>query len=160
IKTVRELETDPDRNAKLYKLEFALERDVPSPEPITEVPFEEWMKLWDRPNLLPDAWFIAVHDGEYVGSTNLWKTQARDDLLYTGLTGVLREYRRKGIATALKLQAVRYAQTHGISQVRTWNAQSNEGMLGINVRLGFVRQPAYIMFTRKLREEEAEAAAV
>ncbi len=31
-----------------------------------------------------------------------------------------------------------------------WNATVNEGMLGINVKLGFVRQPAWVTFVRKL----------
>ena len=74
--------------------------------------------------------------------------EARPHLLYTGLTGVRRSHRRKGIALALKLRAVDYARRHGIEEVRTWNASTNEGMLGINIRLGFQRQPAWIDFVK------------
>lgn len=153
IRTVRELEADPERDRKLYDLDWALDQDVPSPEPPTRVPYEEWQKVWQRSNLLPDGWFVAVHDGRYVGTTNLWSLQATPDTLETGLTGVLRSYRRQGIATALKLRAVAYAQSRGIREVRTWNASNNVGMLSINIALGFVRQPASIDFVKHLKEE-------
>lgn len=153
LKTVQELESDPDRDEKLYELEWEIEQDVPAPKPPTKMPFAEWKKIWTRTNLLPDAWWIAVQDGRYVGQSNLWGSQARQDLLYTGLTGVARSHRRMGIASALKIQAVRYAQEKGIVEVRTWNEAHNEGMLDINVRLGFVRQPVHIEYIKKLREE-------
>lgn len=153
LKTVRELESDPDRDHKLYEMEWAIEQDVPAPKPPTKMPFDEWQKIWTRTNLIPDAWWIGVQDGQYVGQTNLWTSQAREDVLYTGLTGVIRSHRRMGIASALKVQAVRYAQENGIGEVRTWNEANNEWMLDINVRLGFVRQPTHIEFIKKLREE-------
>lgn len=153
LKTVRELESDPERDRKLYEMGWQIEQDVPAPKPPTKMPFDEWQKVWTRTNLLPDAWWIAVQDGQYVGQTNLWGSQARQDVLYTGLTGVVRSHRRMGIASALKIQAVRYAQERGIAEVRTWNEANNEGMLDINVRLGFVRQPAHIEYMKKLREE-------
>jgi len=155
IKSVRELESDPDRDRKLYELEWEVEKDVPMPKPPTKMPFEEWQKVWTRTNLLPDAWWIAVQDGHYVGETNFWGSHAQPGVLYTGLTGVVRSRRRMGIASALKIHAVRYAQTHRFREIRTWNEAHNEGMLDINARLGFVRQPAHIDYVRKLREEPA-----
>jgi len=153
LKTVQELESDPDRNRKLYELEWEIDRDVPAPKPPTKKPFGEWQKVWAHTNLILDAWWIAVQDGRYIGQTNLWGSQARPDLLYTGLTGVARSHRRMGIASALKVQAMRYAQQKGTAEVRTWNEANNAGMLDINVRLGFVRQPAHIEYMKKLREE-------
>jgi GNAT superfamily N-acetyltransferase len=153
IKTIRELESDPERDAKLYALDMQLEHDVPSPDPISDVPLEEWVKVWDRPNLLKDGWFVAVHNGEYIGESSLWKSETLSHVLYTGLTGVHRDYRRQGIATALKLAAIRYAQQHNITEIRTWNEVNNQGMLGINIRLGFVRQPAFIVYEKSLRQE-------
>ena len=57
-------------------------------------------------------------------------------------TGVRREHRRQGIALALKLKTIAWAKRIGYSQIQTWNEANNQGMLGINERLGFVRQPA------------------
>ena len=75
------------------------------------------------------------------------------DVLYTGFTGVRREYRGRGIAMALKLRAVDYAKSHGYREIRTWNSTLNAPMLGINVRLGFVKQPVWITFGKDLTHE-------
>ncbi len=158
IKTVAELESDPNRDRKLYELEWLIDRDVPSPEPPSKVAFEEFQKIWARTNLLPDAWFVAIDNGEYVGMTNLWTSQANAKLLYVGITGVTRSHRKRGIAMALKVRSVEYALQKGFSEIRTWNEINNQAMLGINNRLGFVRQPAHIEFRKVMREERPEDA--
>lgn len=156
FKTVSELKSDPNRDRKLYELEWLIDRDVPSPEPPSKVPFEEFQKVWERTNLIPDAWFVALDGGEYVGMTNLWSSQANAELLYVGLTGVIRSHRKRGIAMALKVLSVEYALKNGINEIRTWNETNNQAMLGINNRLGFVRQPAHIEFMKSMREERPE----
>ena len=153
IRTFRELEADPERNAKLHEMEWQIGKDVPSPEPPTRTDLDRWVEQsLSYPGLLPDGWFVAVHGDRYVGCSNLWGKQSAD-YLDTGLTGVLREYRRKGIALALKLRAIAFAKERGCPEIRTWNATSNDGMLSINVRLGFVRQPAWVEFAKTLQAE-------
>lgn len=154
IQTLAELATDPNRNEKLYHLENALEQDVPSTYDPTPRPFEEWVKRsFENPWLLPDAWFIALDGDQYVGYSALGRTEA-GPWLDTGLTGVLRSHRRRAIALALKLRAIEFARKVGAPEIRTWNATTNEGMLSINVRLGFVRQPAWIEYEKRLRPDE------
>jgi len=70
--------------------------------------------------------------------------------LYQGLTGVLREYRGKGIAVALKLRVLDFARKNGFDSIRTFNASTNEGMLSINAKLGFKRDLAWITFEKNL----------
>ena len=70
--------------------------------------------------------------------------------LYHNVTGVLPAYRGRGIAMALKLATIAYAQARGSTEIRTWNEVQNTGMLVINDRLGFVRQPAWITFEKSL----------
>ena len=158
IKTVVELESDPNRDRKLYELEWLIDRDIPSPEPPSKVPFEEFQKVWEWKNLVPNSWFVALDNGEYVGTTNLWRNQADANVLYIGITGVIRSHRKRGIAMALKLRSIEFALQEGFGEIRTWNESNNQGMLGINNRLGFVRQPAHIDFVKVMREERPQDA--
>ncbi len=116
--------------------------------------YEQWRKRLENPGLLPDANFIALDGDRYVGFSNLWKSQG-DDHLHTGLTGILRAYRRRGIALALKLRAVAYAKARGAPVIRTGNETGNRAMLSINEKLGFARQPAWIDFVKVVKEEKA-----
>ncbi|HVC33576.1 MAG TPA: GNAT family N-acetyltransferase [Chloroflexota bacterium] len=148
IKTLRELAADPNRDAKLYEQDWELEQDVPHPEPLTRIDVAFWEEHTLRnPNLLPDGYFVAVDGDAYVGVSTLWTSQGNDDL-YTGLTGVKRTHRRRGIALALKLRAIAFARTLGRPAIRTWNDSNNRAMLSINERLGFVKQPAWIDYAK------------
>lgn len=151
IKTLRHLqEEDPQWKRKVYELEWQCLQDVPSTDPFTKRSFEQFQKsTLGSPNLLPDAWFVAVDGDQYVGLSVLWRNLATDELLETGLTGVVRTHRRRGIATALKVQAIRYAQAHGNATIETDNEENNP-MFQLNLQLGFVPQPAYLDFEKKL----------
>lgn len=156
IKTFRELESDPERNRKLYELEEELDRDVPSPEPHTAISYKYFVEhRLNNPGLLPDAFFVALHDGEYVGMSNLWSSEGNDDI-YTGLTAVKRAYRRKGIALALKLRGIQWVKANGNPIIKTWNESNNRPMLSINEQLGYVKQPAWIDFVKVLKQEEPQ----
>ncbi len=156
IKTLRELESDPCRDRKLYDLESQISLDMPSSEASTVPTFHDWKKnTFENPGLVPDGYFVALDttaNNRYIGVSQLWASLA-DKTLYTGATGVLSEYRRRGIALALKLRAVRYAKDTAVPVVRTWNAQSNRAMLSINEKLGFVKEPAWIEYRRVVRPE-------
>ena len=45
--------------------------------------------MWERSNLVQDAWFVALDRGKYVGMTELWSNQADPELFDIGVTGVL-----------------------------------------------------------------------
>jgi len=144
-----ELASDPERDTKLHALINQLRIDVPSPEPATAIPWENFVERYvTSPTLLPEGCFVAVTpDGRYVGFTGLYKDSG-DGLFNTGLTGVLREYRGSGIAQALKLKATLWAREQGARGIRTFNASTNAPMLAINLRMGFVRRPAWVDFAR------------
>lgn len=153
IFSLAELEArDPDFWKRYYDLDIETSKDVPTPEPQTQLDYAEWRKWFTGPSFLPDGQFIAVADGQYVGLSALWRHEGMADL-DTGLTAVRREYRRRGIALALKLHAIDYAQRMGAPVIRTDNELNNRPMLSINEALGFVKQPAWIALVNRLREE-------
>lgn len=148
IKTYKELESDPDRDSKLHKLWMEINEDIPFPDPPTTVPFETFLDWMRFPGWLQDGFFVMLYDGEYVGLSNLLKSQD-DPSVSTGLTGVRRKYRKMGIATALKLKTVEYARKSGFKYIKTWNASYNQVMLYINEKLGFKKQVAWISYLKK-----------
>jgi GNAT superfamily N-acetyltransferase len=145
------LANDPDAERKLYELDWKAFQDVPSPEPLDRLPFEEWRKrLLGSPSFLPDAWFIALDGDDYVGLTNMWKDSSNPARLYTGLTGVVRSHRRRGIAVALKVHALNAAKQKGVEYTETENEENNP-MYQLNVRLGFKPLPAWVEYHKSLR---------
>ncbi len=151
IITLAELrDEEPDWKRKLRDLRWEIVRDVPSTEPFakpTVAEFEE-MVLRD-PALDEEAFFIAqADDGALIGMSNLWRNDPEGKRLDTGLTGVIRSYRRKGIATALKVQTILYAQTRGADSIETSNEEDSP-MYTLNLTLGFKPKPAWVDYARE-----------
>ena len=134
----------PDHYKKLEELRWRYGKDFPMPNGIehTRDPFEQYMKYQ---NLFEDKHYgveVVAVDGEvYVGSTDIHLFPKSDPFkAWTGSLGVLREYRRQGIATALKVIAFEKLRDKGVKQVRTDNEENNP-MYKINVALGFTPEP-------------------
>jgi GNAT superfamily N-acetyltransferase len=140
------------RDRALHVMDNELGADVPSPDPFTPLDFEHFVeRTLGRPELFPEAFWLALDGDEFVGISGLWKSLANDEL-YTGLTGVRKAYRRRGIALALKLKTLEVARDIGCPTVKTWNESNNRAMLSINEAMGFVKQPAWISFAKELGE--------
>ena len=142
---------DPDWKRNWYDLECECWMDVPLPEPPTKGSYEEFASRFDSPNYDASAHFIAIDGDRYVGLTGMWISIAEKHKLYTGLTGVVRSHRRKGVATALKLHGIRFAREYGVTIIETDNEENNP-MFGLNLHLGFEAQPAWLDFRKVLRE--------
>jgi GNAT superfamily N-acetyltransferase len=145
---------DPESLHRLHAMEVEIAQDVPRPpdDVPTPVPFDMWMEhVVEAPWAIPEAYFIAVADGVYAGVSGLFRPQI-GDWLNQGLTGVRREFRSRGVATALKVCTVEYARDHGVPEIRTWNEINNQRILAINAKFGFVRQPAWITLQKDFEE--------
>jgi mycothiol synthase len=152
IRSEEELSADPEFERKLHDMFVEVLQDVPAPDPIKPPTFERFVESRRNDiNRIPEAFLVAVHlpTGVYAGTTSLWKMHAAD-FLSTGLTGVRRAFRRKGIALALKLRTLEYAGKTGAPRIRTDNESGNRAMLSINEMLGFQRHVAEIALARSL----------
>jgi mycothiol synthase len=156
IRTLAQLEREPEYRQKLFELWADCRRDVPRPDEATEISFSQFSKwTFESPYLLPEACFIALESASerWAGMSQLWKGQGDDRNLHTGLTAVRREYRRNKLALAMKLRGIEYARSVNSPEIRTGNESNNKGMLSINEMLGYVKQPAWIDLVKVLREE-------
>ena len=142
IKSMPEL--DANDEAFLRDLHAAVQdasRDVPSTDAFTPTPFEIWREnLLKSPDSRPDAYFVALHNGHPIGCADLRIPVA--GRANNGLTGVMRAFRGRGVARALKLRTVRWAQENEIQFIDTANDAENARMLAINVRMGYKPLPA------------------
>lgn len=98
--------------------------------------------------IVPDATIIALDDDKIAGYTSTGK--AGTDRGNTFMTGTGRDYRGRGIATALKVARLAGAKKAGLRAMLTINDEPNRGMRGINAKLGYVMLPAHIELEKKL----------
>ena len=144
------MKTDAEWQRKIYELEWIFEQDEPTPDPPTKIPFDEWARdVVEAPDFMPTGWAIALDGDRYAGMSCLWPDKHFPDRLHTGWTGVDRPYRKQGLATALKLEAIKFARAYGATHIRTDNHEAN-WMYQINRRLGFKPLPAWISYRKKV----------
>lgn len=141
---------DPECLRTLFDLGNEIGPDIPNPDVFTPSTFEMFQAHMGGPDALPDGQFYAKAGDRFVGLSTLWRSEGSPDVLYQGLTGVVRAYRGRGLAWALKMRTISYARGHGFRQIRTWNNTMNRPILNINEALGFAKQPVWITFERAL----------
>ncbi len=125
---------------QLYAINRDTALDIPGREE-NFLPYEEFEQLvmgadWFN----PAGQFLASFDGQWAGMAAVRLIPATRGA-YNLMTGVLPEFRGRKIAQALKLHAIRYAQTHGALTMRTNNDSLNMPMLAINRKLGYLPRP-------------------
>ena len=153
VKTLREMESDPGRDRKIYALYWDVFKDVPQEDfEVARPDFDEWVK-WglNDPTILPDAYFIVVRGDEYVGLRELAK-DPDSDVLQGGLLGVRRACRRQGIGLAMQLRGIAYAREHGYPQLKTCTAIQNLPMQALFDKLGYVRDPEWLQCQKDINK--------
>jgi GNAT superfamily N-acetyltransferase len=139
-----------DWKQELHHLYVAVESDVPAPFPINGAPFNVFEGQNLGRQLVGDGFLVALDGERLVGLTEIQRVEDAPREVSQRLTGVHPEYRGRGIAVALKSQAVIWAAEAGFTSIRTHNAQSNGPMLAINDQLGFEQKHATIVYLKDL----------
>ena len=124
----------PELLHEAYELGLQGWADMATPSPVT-ISLDDWMT--DEATF-PGGSFVALAGGEIVGYSGLCRIPGQDaGTAEDGLTVVRRDWRRRGLATALKRAELAWAARNGIRRVETWTQRGNEGMRSVNERLGF-----------------------
>jgi GNAT superfamily N-acetyltransferase len=137
---------EPGFSRGAYDLASRTWQDIPSE---TGIPAREaWLEVNAKD--APDGALVALDGDLVVGFAGLHRL-ARDDAYEHGLLAVLPEYRRRGIARALKLAQVEWVRAAGGRRLVTWNAETNAAARDLNLSLGYQPLPASIMFRGAIR---------
>ena len=142
---------DTDWQHKLYDLDITVASDIPTTGDKRYPSFDDWCeRRLAAPSVDPDGWFIAMKDGYFIGhSAGNINRNSPIVQFATNVTAVRREWRRKGIATALKVHIIQYAQAQGVSEIFTSNDAQNP-MYQLNLRLGFEPLPSWVRVEKSL----------
>lgn len=148
-------DTEANRR-KLYDVNKYAALDIPGFE--GEFPrFEDFSKYvfqasWFR----ADGQILAVDGERFVGlgAVGYFPTTNSADNMHTG---VLKEYRGRKIALAIKLLTIRYARALGATFIRTNNDSKNAPILAINRKLGYKPAPGWYKCVKALANNDQES---
>ena len=139
---------DPAWQHNIWQLFSQIEQDIPTPHHEEPTPFNQYADYYKGDDFRPDSWAIAMDgNGDYVGMSVVNVMAKRPHGLFAGITGVIRSHRRRKIATALKLQSIKYAQQNGFRTIYTDNEENNP-MFQLNLELGFKPLPAWVYYEK------------
>lgn len=142
--------TDENKR-KLYEVNRASGLDNPG----NEGSFPDFYAF--SKNVFEASWFradtqlLAAHGENWAGLSAIGIYPA-NKYAYNAFTGVLGEYRGRGLAQALKLQTILLAKREGMLYIRTHNDSKNAPMLAVNRKLGYQPQPGYSRLVYELDE--------
>ena len=150
VSALSELQPEvPDWIRRCWDLEWEILQDIPLSDTPTRPTLERYAQEFEDPTFTPDSWFVAHHAGAWVGLSTISTDPATPGTFYTGITGVRRGYRRRGIATAMKLRAIAYVRAQGGRTLET-DTEENNPMLALNLALGFQPGPTFLEFRKTL----------
>jgi mycothiol synthase len=150
IASYRQLAQDgPATPRRLYELFVELWRDVPFGIRGDDPTYESFVaEDLEDPAFRPAGTFVALDGSHWVGMCAQFTGH---DHLLTSMTGVVRRWRRRGLAHWLKLHSIRHALEADAIEIRTVNDEANADMLALNRALGFVPLETDLRLRKELR---------
>jgi mycothiol synthase len=133
----------------LHDAEKPMWEDVPWATPTPHWPLERFRQMaFDSGQMMADMSVIAYDGDTIAGFTMTGKRDSVDG--YTWMTGVGRDYRGRGLATAIKVEALSRAKAKGLRAMLTTNDEPNKAMREVNAKLGYQMLPAHIQLEKPL----------
>ncbi len=135
----------PELARGIYAVACEAYADVPDGEDAVMPSFEDWLSMdmqgaGDR----PEGTFVALAGYEVVGYAKFHFSSTRPDVASHDMTGVLRAWRRHGIAGALKRAEIAWAKQNGYVRLVTGNEERNEPIRKLNAQYGYELEPGTI----------------
>ena len=128
---------EPELLEGMYAIGVQADEDIPGSDGV--MTFEQWRASEiDKPSRRPELCFIALVGDEVVGYAAL---MVFGDEAHHGLTATRRDWRRRGVASALKRAEIAAAKNAGFKRLVTESEERNEPMRKLNEKLGFVPAP-------------------
>jgi len=97
------------------------------------ISLDDWLRYEAT---LPEGSFVALAGDEIVGYSGLMRHD-NPGVAEDGLTVVRHDWRRRGLARALKRMELAWAAGNDFQEVVTWTQRGNDGMRRINELLGY-----------------------
>lgn len=139
----------PDLVEGVYRVAVEALPDIPGDGPKTPRTLEEFRVLEvDRPSIPTGGFAIAVDaaTGMVIGYASLLLLAGNPSVAWHGMTAVLRAWRGRGVAKALKRATIGWASANGIATLETANDIDNAPMRAVNGRLGYSPLPDEIYY--------------
>ena len=137
----------------MYEVDREASADIPGLASSHDADFEEWrIFAIERPSRALDLTFLAIADGRVVGVAYM---ELAGDRCFHNLTGVRREWRGRGVASALKRAQIAGATAKGVKRLVTESQHENQPMRRLNEKLGYRPTVANIVYQGPLLEPQS-----
>ena len=134
----------PDLEEEMYEVDREATADIPGLASSFDQTFEEWRRFAvERPTRDFDLTFLALAGGRVVGVAYM---ETLGETCFHNLTGVRREWRGRGVASALKRAQIAGAHARGITKLTTGSQEDNAPMRRLNEKLGYRPTIANIVY--------------
>lgn len=150
LTTVDRLEAEGfDWITSLYHAAWEMVQDMPRTHEPVQPTIEQYREMLKNPSVyVKDLMFVAVADGKIVAYSRVTPAETMPHLARTGLSGTVRDYRRKGVITALKVMAIETMRDRGYTLLQTDNDARNP-MYRLNLELGFTDRWNWLQYEKK-----------
>src|SRR5438552_11996428 len=96
-----------DSLRRIHELVQLIQADMPREADFTPLSYKDWDTYsLKNPQLLPDGYFLAKDGSNFVGMSDVHRIDSEPAVLNQDDTGVIREYRGRGIASSLTLYVI------------------------------------------------------